>query len=480
MTSSSVSRRNIIAGIAGIGVAAAMPPAVLAQGVGREGRERRLPQRGEFFITGVEILSMDASIGHLAKGDIHIRDGAIVAVGPALARPARARVIRADQMIAMPGLIDTHSHLWNTPLRSLAGDGPKNYFPTRDALGPHYQPIDNYNGVMLGIAEMLTSGVTTTHNWSHNIRSPEYADAEIRAMREAGIRGLFSYGYPAGTGANTLSPTQQMDVADLQRVKRQYFDGKQRNASGMLSLGAAIRSLNFTTRPNPGAVADWKSARDLGLVITVHASGRGTGAALEEHGLLGPDVLLINGSGHTDAEREILAKRRVRVAMAPYSNMRSTHNLPPVSSLLNAGILTGISFDTPAIAGNNDFFSQMRVLFDTEIVRTNSEVALTMPRVVELATIEGARVLGIDDITGSLTPGKRADVILISKTDLNMVPVSDAYAAIVHSASPSNVRSVFVDGRLLKHDGRLQHLDAGEIGRRATETIVRARGLAKL
>jgi cytosine/adenosine deaminase-related metal-dependent hydrolase len=160
--------------------------------------------------------------------------------------------------------------------------------------------------------------------------------------------------------------------------------------------------------------------------------------------------------------------------------MRSTHNLPPVTSLLKAGIVTGISFDTPAIAGNNDYFSHLRVLFDTEIVRTNSEVALTMPRVVELATIEGAKVLGIDDITGSLTPGKRADVILISKTDLNMVPVSDAYSAIVHSAAPSNVRSVFVDGRLLKQDGRLQHLNAAEIGRRATETIVRARGLAKL
>src|SRR5687767_8511460 len=157
---SSVSRRDIIAGIAAIGAAAIMPPAALAQGTGRDGRER-LPQRGEFFITGAEILSMDPAIGHLAKGDIHIRDGAIVAVGPALTRPPRARVIRADQMIAMPGLIDTHSHIWNTPLRSLAGDGPKNYFPTRDAIGIHYRAVDNYNGVMLGIAEMLTSGVTT-------------------------------------------------------------------------------------------------------------------------------------------------------------------------------------------------------------------------------------------------------------------------------------------------------------------------------
>ncbi len=179
-------------------------------------------------------------------------------------------------------------------MRSLAGDGPKNYFPTRDAIGVHYRPVDNYNGVMLGIAEMLTSGVTTTHNWSHNIRSPEYADAELRAMAKSGIRGLFSYGYPAGTGANTLSRTQQMDVADLQRVMRQYFDGRQRNASGMLSLGAAIRSLNFTNNPTTGAEADWKSARELGLLITMHASGKGTGAVLEERGLLGPDVLLIN------------------------------------------------------------------------------------------------------------------------------------------------------------------------------------------
>ncbi len=473
--SSFISRRKIIAGIAAIGSVAAMPAVGLAQN-----SARALPPRGEFFITGAEVLSMDPKVGHLPKGDIHIRDGAIVAVGPSLARPPRARVIRADQMIAMPGLIDTHSHIWNTPLRSLAGDGPKNYFPTRDALGPHYRPVDNYNGVMLGIAEMMTSGVTTTHNWSHNIRSPAHADEELRAMRESGIRGLFSYGYPAGTGANTLARTQQMDIADLKRVMQQYFGGKQRNADGMLSLGAAIRSMNFTNNPTTGAEADWKAARELGLVLTVHASARGSGAVLGERGLLGPDVLLINSSGHTDEERAILAKHRVRVAMAPYSNMRSTHNLPPVSALLNAGVVTGISFDTPAIAGNNDFFSQLRVLFDSEIVRTNSEVALTMPRVVELATIEGARVLGIDDITGSLTPGKRADVILISKTDLNMVPVSDAYAAIVHSAAPSNVRSVFVDGRLLKHDGRLQHLNTGEIGRRATETILRARGLAKL
>ena len=185
-----------------------------------------------------------------------------------------------------------------------------------------------------------------------------------------------------------------MDVADLQRVMRQYFDGKQRNANGMLSLGVAIRTINFKTNPHHAAAADWKAARDLGLLITMHASGTGSAAPLEERGLLGPDVLLINTSGYNDAERAILAKHRVRVAMAPYSNMRSTHNLPPVSSLLNAGILTGISFDSPAIAGNNDFFSQMRVLFDGEIVRTNSEVALTMPRVVELATIEGARSWG--------------------------------------------------------------------------------------
>jgi cytosine/adenosine deaminase-related metal-dependent hydrolase len=458
-------------------MAVALPSRVFAQGKGRAGG---LPPRGEFFITGAEVLSMDPKIGHLARGDIHIRDGAIVAVGPSLARPPRARLIWAHQMIAMPGLIDTHSHIWNTPLRSLAGDGPKNYFPTRDAIGIHYRPVDNYNGVMLGIAEMLMSGVTTTHNWSHNIRRPEYADAELRAMAETGIRSLFSYGYPAGTGANTLNPKQQMDLADLKRVMNQYLGGKQRSADGMLSLGAAIRTMNLKAIPDHAAAADWKAARDLGLVITMHASGTGLAASLEEQGLLGPDVLIINTSGYNDAERAILAKHRVRVAMAPYSNMRSTHNLPPVTALLNAGIVTGISFDTPAIAGNNDYFSHLRVLFDTEIVRTKSEVALTMPRVVELATIEGARVLGIDDITGSLTPGKRADVILISKTDLNMVPVSDAYSAIVHSASPSNVRSVLVDGRLLKHEGWLQHLNAWEIGQRATETIVRARGLAKL
>src|ERR1700754_959385 len=125
--SSNVSRRGVIGGIAAAGVAATMPAAGLAQGISRPGRA--LPQRGEFFIAGAEVLSMDSGVGHLAKGDIHIKDGAIVAVGPALTRPPRARVIRGDGMIAMPGLIDTHSHLWGTPMRSLAGDDVKNYFP---------------------------------------------------------------------------------------------------------------------------------------------------------------------------------------------------------------------------------------------------------------------------------------------------------------------------------------------------------------
>ena len=108
-------------------------------------------------------------------------------------------------------------------------------------------------------------------------------------MRESGIRGLFSYGYPAGTGANTLARTQQMDIADLQRVMQQYFGGKQRNADGMLSLGAAIRSMNFTNNPTTGAEADWKAARELGLVLTMHASARGSGRrARTSAGFWGP------------------------------------------------------------------------------------------------------------------------------------------------------------------------------------------------
>lgn len=179
----------------------------------------RLPERGEFVVRSAHVLTMDATLGDLERGDIHVRAGQIIAVGKEL-QVSGAEIIDGRQMIALPGLIDTHSHLWNTPLRNLVSEGPKmGYFPVTLRLGQRYTPTDIYRGVRLGVAEMLYSGITTVHDWSHNIRGPAYADADLRALSDTGIRARFSYGTPQGG----LSPDDPMDLADLARVQREWF-----------------------------------------------------------------------------------------------------------------------------------------------------------------------------------------------------------------------------------------------------------------
>jgi 5-methylthioadenosine/S-adenosylhomocysteine deaminase len=377
-------------------------------------------------------------------------------------------VIDGSRMIALPGLIDTHNHLWNSTCRNLVREGPElGYFPTVLALGKQYTPEDTYRGVRLGCAEALYSGVTTVHSWSHNIRTPAHADADVRALKDAGIRGRFSYGtYQGGP-----PPEQTMDIADLQRMQR---DWPAHANAGLLTLGMASRSVSNSPRGNVAMAAihkDWAAARALKLPITLHTGGKGIVERLDKEGLLGPDVQLINTSNWEDADRERILKSGAHVSITPHSEMRYSYALPQFVELLKLGLKVSLAMDTPAVAGSMDLFSAMRLMMDTQFVRTKDPLSVSGRQVLEMATINGAWDLGIDDKVGSLTPGKRADLILIRKTDLNMAPVGDPVMAIVRSAQPHNVDTVVVDGRILKRNGKLTGLDADEVATQAMESL---------
>ena len=127
--------------------------------------------------------------------------------------------------------------------------------------------------------------------------------------------------------------------------------------------------------------------------------------------------------------------------------------------------------DTPAVAGSGDMFQAMRLMMDTQFVRSRDPMSVTARQVLEMATINGAFDLGIADRTGSLTPGKRADLILVRTTDLNMAPLGDPVQAIVRSAQPHNVDTVIIDGRILKQGGRMTALDPAEVAAQAVELL---------
>ena len=435
-----------------------------------------LPPRGELVIRGAIVLSMDDEIGDFERGDVHVRDGAIVSVGRNI-NAAGISALDACDMICMPGFVDTHWHLWTSLCRSIIrSDDPKRgYFAVTNALGRYYTPQDSYRSVRLGLAEGLSAGATTVHNWAHNIRSFEHADAELRAMRDTGIRGRLAYGTRQG-GPND----EAMDLAGLARIQREWMPN-----DGTLTLGICSRNVGDSANPLRGNISvetarkDWGGARALGLPITMHTSGPSPVKLLEEAGLLATDVQLVHPLLTTSDERKILAARGVSYSTSPTgeSQREASAGVIQLGELLEAGVKTSISIDNTSSYAC-DYFQCMRILYALQLHRFGQEMRLTAKRLVQLATRDGAIDLNIAQQTGSLTPGKRADLILVRTSDINMAPLSDPYEALVTYAQPRNVDTVIVDGRVLVRGGRFTALDHAEVMRQANESAAELRARA--
>ena len=191
--------------------------------------------------------------------------------------------------------------------------------------------------------------------------------------------------------------------------------------------------------------------------------------------MLGPDVVLVHVTNNSPEDLKLLAETKTPVSLSPYTELRTGFGIPPVGSFLRAGVPVSLSVDTTILCGNADMFAIMKAIENIENGLQNSEFALSAQRVLEMATIDGARALGLADQVGSLTPGKRADLILVRTTDVNMLPFTVPTRMIVQAAQPSNVEAVVVDGRFLKRNGKLTTIDIPKLARDSADTIERAR-----
>jgi len=424
-------------------------------------RGTRMTQPTEFLIRNAYVLTMDARLGDLPNADVHVANGAIAAVGRALRAPGAA-VIDGAGMLVLPGLVETHWHLWTTLLRSLSGDTPdRGYFPTSRTIGAYYTPADMYRAARLAAAEAVHSGITFVHDWCHNVRSPEYAAADLKALGESGLRARFSYGTP--TGASNDAP---IDVEDLRRLRGRWDE---HSSGGRITLGLAWRGA-----ASEASLRDYSVAKELGLPISVHAnnfqSSAGGIAALAARKLLGPDVQVIHAVWTTPEEIDALASSGASVSVSPYTELRIGFGFPTPAAFLAAGIPVGLSVDTPALSGNADMFAIMKAVQNIENGRALDEAKLTARRVLELATIGGARSMGLDREIGSLVPGKRADLIMVNTRQVNMGYITEPAHLLVEAAQPANVDTVVVDGRILKRGGALTAVEVGPILDEAAES----------
>jgi cytosine/adenosine deaminase-related metal-dependent hydrolase len=423
------------------------------------------------LIKGAYVISMDDKIGTLKQGDVLISGREIAAVGENLNAKAD-ETIDGTGRIVMPGLIDGHRHMFSGILRGGCSDtsytgNEGGYFEiVIRRFGGSFTPDDTYVSSRLGALESVNGGITTLHAWEHNMISPDHAKASARAMHETGLRGRFSYGPP--------NDTMVLDQQGVLKLREEMFSKKvngywatndERWQLGISSRGVELGKPDIWER-------EFAFARKNGLPITVHVM-EGQIPDLKQRRALGPDVLAVHVLGLTDDDIKYLVDSKTPVCVATPALARSGHHVTQVSRLMQAGIPICLSVDSTAGCDTADMFAVMRITMIVERMLHADASVYSTKQVLRHATIEGAHALGIGDITGSLTPGKRADVIVINTGALNLAPLTVPETLISSCTYPSNVEAVFVDGRCLKRDGKLVGVDVAAFVQQANTTLRR-------
>jgi cytosine/adenosine deaminase-related metal-dependent hydrolase len=417
------------------------------------------------LIKGGYVLTLDPTLGDLPNADVLIDGDKIAEVGHNLTAGPHANVIDARDRIVMPGFVDTHRHTWQTPVRGvLPSCTLDEYFAGMlNNIGIQYRPDDVYIANLMGALEAINAGITTLLDWSHVNNTPEHADAAVAGLNEAGIRAVYAHGVPVG--ADWWAYSSREHPEDIRRIAKTYFQ----STDQLLTLALAARAPGNTT-PEV-ATHDWKLARDIGARISVHVGMRLTGVhvnhvlTLNQLGLMGPDTTYIHCTDSSDEELDLIAKTGGSTSVAPYVEMLMGHGVPPTGRLVARGVRPSLSIDVVSSVPG-DMFTQMRTALVQERILAFTDTpdiafapTLTHRDVLEFATIDGARACALDHKVGTITPGKRADVILIRTDQVNVAPIVDPVSTVVICADTSNVDTVFVNGRILKHNGQLLRVD---------------------
>ena len=416
------------------------------------------------LIRGGTVVSMDPQVGDLT-GDVLIEDDKIVAVEPNIS--ADAEVIDASASIVIPGFVDTHRHTWEAAVRGCAPNATlDDYFvEVLDTFAPVYRAEDVHASNVAGSLECLNAGITTLVDWSHINNTPDHADAAVTALQQTGIRAQYAYGSANLSLAEYwFNSSITIPGDDVRRVRDTYFSSD----DGLLTLALATRGTGFCMEEV--VRAEWKLARELGIPITVHVSmGRLAGRfamikTLDDYGLLGPDTTYIHCCHFSDEEWRLVKDSGGKISVSPQVEMQMGHGWPPLLHSLRLGLRPSLSIDVVTTVPG-DMFTEMRAGFGADRARVHAEKyepneqvpkdVLTAREMLQAATIDGAYTAGLEDRTGSLTPGKQADIVIIEAKSLNMVPVIDPVAAVVLSADVSNVDTVLVAGQVKKRDGKL-------------------------
>lgn len=414
------------------------------------------------------VVSLDPDIGDLEGADVLIEDGEIVDVGHGLSAE-NAEVIDASGQIVVPGFVDSHIHLAQTQVRGIAGDWSLmgEYFDHMlGNITGLYQPEDMYLGGLFGAFEKLHTGTTTALDWSYP-NTLEHGERAVDALQDTGLRAVYTYGPPGDDAAKWW---YESDVGLPEENVRSLYEEKIRD-DDLLSLALGLRGPDFCT--DETARGDLELARDLGVLSTIHMGAalwpssvygddyQGFGA-IED--MLGPDINVAHGNHFSQEDVDHAVEQGVSFSSTPEVEMQMGHGIPVTGKVLEAGGRPAWGVDVCSNV-SGDMGSQMRIgmqlqrMFDNQAVLEGdeevTEVSISARDTLEMATIEGAKALGLDDEIGTITPGKRADLVLFDATDFLTAPSHSPVETVVFQADTSHIDTVLVDGEVVKRDGEL-------------------------
>ena len=431
-------------------------------------------ERRPVLFTGGTVLTMDDSRAVLTDTDVLVVDDRIAEVGPRLTAPDGAVVMDATDGIVMPGMIDTHRHMWQTAMRAYGADWTLTQYFVWYYLehGKHFRPEDVGAGNLLSAWDALEAGVTTTVDWSHGLQSVDHAEAAVEALRAVPGRFVLAYGnIQAGPWEWTADP-----------AVRSFLERNRGAADDLLGFQLAF---DVTGDPEFPERAAFEVARDLGLPVTTHAGVWGATnddgiRLMHEHGFMGPDNVYVHAATLTTDSYHRIAATGGSVSVSTESEQSAGQGYPPTWQVRRHDIPVSLSMDT-SVWWSSDLFSAMRTTLGADRSREHLEAHaagdtvththLRAEQVVDWATRGGARALGRDDL-GRLTPGAKADVVLI-KNDASPVsfPLLNPYGHVAFQAQRGDVHTVLVNGRIVKQDHRLVGFDLAAV-RAAIENTV--------
>ena len=448
----------------------------------------------EQLIRNAVIVTVDPQRRILWDGAILVRDDRIADLGPSAELnakyPAPDRVVDAGGKVIFPGFIDNHTHLFQTLLKGIGDDMELSdwlshmMFPAAVYL----EAEDTYHAAMLGLSEALHSGVTTTVDYMHCHSKGGLTDGICRAVKDLGVRGIvgrgtMDTGVEYGTCPDLCEKVADVE-ADLHRLFRTYHNTE----NGRLKIWAAPSSM--WSNSDEMLKMQWRVVNEYSAGFTVHVSeteyarmatewvhGCNDVDLLKKLNILGPNVLMVHCCWVNEQDMELMKQYDMKVSHDVCSNMYLADGVAPVPEMLRKGLTVGLGLDGAASNNSQDMIELMKCTALQHKVKTLDPMAVTAEKVLEMATIDGARSIGMEEEIGSIEVGKKADLVFFDPAaSQKSTPMHNPVSTLVYSSGMQNITDVMVDGRMVLESGHLTTASDESIianGQRAAEGLCR-------